>query len=139
MSNKQEVLEYSTASSARTSTVLEDPVQPHATEYKSQVVAEDVEKQAKTQEFPVAAEVTETIPDIHPDGGFEAWLVCAGVSHPFVIPPSAVSTGSIQCLTGTSATFGLVNAWGVSCAVRDVLPLLADQRKPSGISSILYG
>ena len=121
MSNKQEVLEYSTASSARTSTVLEDPIQPHATEYKSQVVAEDVEKQAKIQELPVAAEVTETTPDVHPDEGLEAWLVCAGVSHTFVVPlPPAISTGSLQCLTGTSATFGLVNAWGVSRAVRGV-------------------
>ncbi|KAM5538093.1 hypothetical protein V8D89_008290 [Ganoderma adspersum] len=46
-------------------------------------------------ESPAATDEIEVQLDVHPDGGFRAWLVCIG------------------CSAGICSTFGLVNAWGV--------------------------
>ncbi|TBU35525.1 MFS general substrate transporter [Dichomitus squalens] len=54
-----------------------------------------MENQGETPGYSIDTAVTEPRPHAHPDGGVQAWLVCAGG------------------LVGTCATFGLVNAWGV--------------------------
>ncbi|KAI1788361.1 MFS general substrate transporter [Ganoderma leucocontextum] len=90
--NQRETIEDITPSP--TGTMLEDQYE-RTTDEEKDSFSKDVESHDDVLGSPPAADEIEVRLDVHPDGGFRAWLVCIG------------------CLTGICSTFGLVNAWGV--------------------------
>ena len=82
---------------------------------------EDEKKSIDQEKHTVSGEVDNVDPSEaqhgeHPDGGLRAWLAVIGVCS---VVCSSVCVRYLltcaQCATGACATFGFVNAWGVSC------------------------
>lgn len=88
-----------------TSSTLFSPT-PRAAEFDKSTLGIDSEKAA------VGVDVDAV--DEYPDGGLRAWLVVLGVRLTSETLSTVLSLTCMQVTSGICATFGFINAWGVS-------------------------